>query len=181
MIFNSIRWRLQAWHGLILITVLTGFGLTAYHVARDNQLRRIDQDLEQRFGALMRPQLPSRHPDWPAGQSGPGGGLRGSGARGSGGSGGPGGPASDEPHGPGRLDSLEFLRSIQDSIQRVANLDADQTNAFYYVLWKEDGTVGASSANAPNDMSMPEHSRPALAIESHGREAPGEPSHFRAP
>lgn len=40
MILNSICWRLQAWHGLILVAVLTGFGLTAYHVARENQLRR---------------------------------------------------------------------------------------------------------------------------------------------
>ena len=27
MIFNSIRWRLQAWHGLILVVVLAGFGV----------------------------------------------------------------------------------------------------------------------------------------------------------
>ena len=33
MIFNSIRWRLQAWHGLILVAVLAGFGFTAYQVA----------------------------------------------------------------------------------------------------------------------------------------------------
>lgn len=58
MIFNSIRWRLQAWHGLILVLVLTGFGFTAYHVARDNQLRRIDQELEQRLMALFRPPPP---------------------------------------------------------------------------------------------------------------------------
>ena len=48
MIFHSIRWRLQAWHGLILVVVLAGFGFTAYQVARDNQFRRIDQDLDQR-------------------------------------------------------------------------------------------------------------------------------------
>ena len=58
MIFNSIRWRLQAWYGLILVAVLAGFGLTAYRVAHDNQLRRIDQDLEQHLMALMRPRPP---------------------------------------------------------------------------------------------------------------------------
>ena len=63
MIFNSIRWRLQAWHGLILVAVLAGFGLTAYQVARDNQLRRIDQDLDQRLMALLRPQPPERRPE----------------------------------------------------------------------------------------------------------------------
>ena len=84
MIFNSIRWRLQAWHGLILVAVLTGFGLSAYHVARDNHFRRIDQELGQRLMALLRPlpldrpadrlpvPLPQRRwptaedpPDWP--------------------------------------------------------------------------------------------------------------------
>jgi heavy metal sensor kinase len=57
MIFNSIRWRLQVWHGVILVLVLAGFGLTAYHVARDSQLRRVDQELEQHLGLLLRPQL----------------------------------------------------------------------------------------------------------------------------
>lgn len=56
MIFNSIRWRVQAWHGVILVLVLAGFGFTAYHVARDSQLRRIDQELEQHLRLLFRPQ-----------------------------------------------------------------------------------------------------------------------------
>ena len=72
MIFNSIRWRLQAWHGLILVAVLAGFGFTAYQVARDNQLRRIDQDLDQRLMALLRPRPPDRptdrSPDWQSGR-----------------------------------------------------------------------------------------------------------------
>ena len=63
MIFNSIRWRLQAWHGLILVAVLAGFGLTAYQVARDNQLRRIDQELDQRIMALLRAPRPDRPPE----------------------------------------------------------------------------------------------------------------------
>ncbi len=55
MIFNSIRWRLQLWHGLILIAVLVGFGVTAYRVSEDNQLRAIDQELDQQADRLMRP------------------------------------------------------------------------------------------------------------------------------
>ena len=57
-LIHSIRWRLQAWHGLILVLVLTGFGFTAYHVARDNQLRRIDAELDQKLGTLFRPPPP---------------------------------------------------------------------------------------------------------------------------
>jgi heavy metal sensor kinase len=67
VIFNSIRWRVQAWHGLILVLVLTGFGLTAYQVARDNQLRRVDQELDQHLMALFRPPPPGRPPDEPRG------------------------------------------------------------------------------------------------------------------
>ncbi|MGC4055030.1 MAG: hypothetical protein QM757_39825 [Paludibaculum sp.] len=65
MIFNSIRWRLQAWHGAILAVVLTGFGVTAYQVARDNQLRSIDQDLGQQVDVLFRPRPPAGRPEGP--------------------------------------------------------------------------------------------------------------------
>lgn len=61
MILNSIRWRLQAWHSLILVVVLTGFGVTAYRVARGNQLRRIDQELQQRLMIVFRPGPPNDH------------------------------------------------------------------------------------------------------------------------
>src|SRR5882762_6292633 len=57
MLLNSIRWRLQIWHGLLLVFVLTGFGLTAYQLQRANQMRRIDEELQQRvalIGGLMR-------------------------------------------------------------------------------------------------------------------------------
>jgi two-component system, OmpR family, sensor kinase len=56
MILNSIRWRVQTWHGVILVLVLTGFGLTAYRLAYDNQLRRVDQELEQHLILLFRPE-----------------------------------------------------------------------------------------------------------------------------
>ena len=42
---HSIRWRVQAWHGLILLVVVVAFCLTAYQLAWNNQLRRIDQEL----------------------------------------------------------------------------------------------------------------------------------------
>jgi signal transduction histidine kinase len=63
MIFNSIRWRLQLWHGLILVIVLAAFGFSAYHVTRDNQLRRADQDLDQSFMTLFRPEPPKGPPN----------------------------------------------------------------------------------------------------------------------
>src|SRR5436190_15181359 len=57
MFLNSIRWRLQLWHGLLLIIVLAGFGVTAYQLQRATHLRRIDDELQQRLsvaGTLTR-------------------------------------------------------------------------------------------------------------------------------
>ena len=52
MNFHSIRWQLQIWHGIILLAVLTGFGFTVYRLQSVNELRRVDQGLRHRLGAL---------------------------------------------------------------------------------------------------------------------------------
>jgi signal transduction histidine kinase len=52
-LFQSIKWRLQIWYGLILVVVLGGFGLTAYQLARDQQFGRIDGELNRRVGILI--------------------------------------------------------------------------------------------------------------------------------
>ena len=47
MIFTrSIRWRIQAWHALLLTLVIVGFGITAYRLASMNRLRVVDQELQ---------------------------------------------------------------------------------------------------------------------------------------
>jgi len=51
-IFNSIKWRLQLWYGLILVVVLAGFGFTAYQLERNRQFSHIDQELHRRVGVL---------------------------------------------------------------------------------------------------------------------------------
>src|SRR5438045_1167910 len=63
MIFRSIRWRLQIWHALILVVVLVGFGFTAYEFERSRQFRRIDEEMQQRIGALDRALKPPGPPD----------------------------------------------------------------------------------------------------------------------
>jgi heavy metal sensor kinase len=45
--FRSIRWRLQLWYGLLIATLLSGFGFTAYNFERNVQLTRIDDELER--------------------------------------------------------------------------------------------------------------------------------------
>ena len=47
MIFNSIRWRLQAWHGLILTVIVIAFSVTAYQLQYAQRLGRIDNELQE--------------------------------------------------------------------------------------------------------------------------------------
>jgi two-component system OmpR family sensor kinase len=52
-LFNSIRWRLQIWHGAVLLIVLTAFGFTAYQLAFENRFRMIDRDLQKATDRLF--------------------------------------------------------------------------------------------------------------------------------
>ncbi len=55
--YHSVRWQLQLWHGLLLVLVLAGFGLTAWEFQRANQMRSADRELEQRMGIVEDSQL----------------------------------------------------------------------------------------------------------------------------
>lgn len=57
---NSIRWRLQLWHGLLLAAVLSGFGITAYRLERDRVFQRVDEELRRRLPILVASQRPVR-------------------------------------------------------------------------------------------------------------------------
>ncbi len=140
MIFKSIRWLLQAWHSLILVVVLTGFGVTAYQVARGNQLRRIDQELQQRLITAFRPGPPAD----PHGHGGP--------------------PRERPPpdrspnegkEGKHDHDPSGWRAHMREVIAHAGALEAGQTNAFYYVVWQQDGSLLASSPGAPKDVPMP--------------------------
>ncbi len=49
---RSIRWRLQLWHGTLLLVVLAAFGFTSFLLVRESRLRRVDQELLRRVAAL---------------------------------------------------------------------------------------------------------------------------------
>jgi heavy metal sensor kinase len=171
MIFNSIRWRLQAWHGLILVTVLAGFGFTAYHAARDNQLRRLDQEeLAPRLMIpIFRPGPPGRPPERELG-----------GPPGRPPDRGPEGPPGERPgEGRRRFDPAEFRQRMRQAVERAGTLESSQTNRFYYVFWQADGTLLAQSAGAPKDVPIPE--RPAVAERQAGPgdDEPGGPGRGR--
>jgi len=58
--FKSIQWRLQLWHGLLLLIVLIGFGLTAYRLECAREMRHIDEELQERLPFLVESQHPAR-------------------------------------------------------------------------------------------------------------------------
>ena len=197
MIFNSIRWRLQAWNGLILLGVLTGFGLTAYHVARDNQLRRIDQDLGQRLFMTFRVPPPALPPRGHGGPGMPTAGPEQAPAErppadnaseppgvpwGDGeprlqpdvGNDGPrGGPPREDRHRghPGIRDDPAWIRArLSESVQRAASTEAGQTNAYYFVMWQCEGGVLAMSTNTPAGIARPLAPEPEAQPRAHERE-----------
>ncbi|HWD92671.1 MAG TPA: ATP-binding protein [Verrucomicrobiae bacterium] len=159
--FNSIRWRLQIWYGLILVAVLVGFGVTAFQLEHGRVFRRVDDELQRRVGALasVLHQPRNRRPEGPPGQR-------------------PfDGPPEEQPspenpppeRGPGegppeRLD--RGPREFHLQPQQAALFDESDTNGFYYVVWRRDGQELARSSNAPPGISLPAHApRPAPAGE----------------
>ncbi len=51
-LFRSIRWRFQLWYGLLLVLVLCGFGVTAYHLQGAQRVRQLDQELQRRLAVI---------------------------------------------------------------------------------------------------------------------------------
>ncbi len=157
MIFNSIRWRVQLWHGVLLVLILASFGYTAYHVARDNQMRRVDEELERQMMLAFRPGPPGEPPREPAGP-GPRRGKS---------------PEFRPEPGFARFQAFDVLR------QNVSS-GSGQTNSFYAVLWQDDGSLAARSANAPADVPRPEREeleQPELPSDVPESAEPARPRH----
>ena len=68
--FRSLRWRLQAWHALVLTGVLTVFGLVVYVTAWQSRLQQIDAELD-RTAEVITSRLRRLFP-WPQPFRGPG-------------------------------------------------------------------------------------------------------------
>ncbi|HEX4342399.1 MAG TPA: histidine kinase dimerization/phospho-acceptor domain-containing protein, partial [Verrucomicrobiae bacterium] len=129
-IFNSIRWRLQIWYGLILVVVLAGFGVTAYQLERGRQFRRVDEGLQRRFNFVADVTRPHPHPpdqnrppfDRPGMEEFPEG-------------------PPDQNHRPAQGFHLP---------PQAANLfDTNDPNNFYFIATGRDGHELGRSANAP--------------------------------
>jgi heavy metal sensor kinase len=164
-IFNSIKWRLQLWYGLILLVVLAGFGFTAYQLERNRQFRRVDDELRRRTGMLarvafqpMRGRGPERLPFD--------------------------GPPNGQPRPPfdgGEPErSQPFPREFHLPPQAANLFDDTDPKGFYYILWRRDGNELARSTNAPASSHAVIKSKPTTQL-AQRPPAPGSPIEPQAP
>lgn len=152
--FNSIRWRLQIWYGLILVAVLVGFGLTAFELERARVFRRVDDELQRRASFLANA---LRQPPRNRGQVGPQERPAPEDAPPSDAS--PGGERfNDAPPRQGPAMPKQFHLPPQDA----GMFDESDTNGFYYVIWRRDGTELVRSSNAPAGLSIPLREGPPI-------------------
>lgn len=140
-IFKSIRWRLQAWHGLLLLAVLVAFGATAYYLALENRLRRVDHELQRRAAMLLGAFLGGGH----AGEKRGGRNFREA------------GPGSEHRGGPfwrggERPDPIEARLPAGEA----ALFEGGGSEAYYFALWDFEGSPLRQSTNAPAGIPKPE-------------------------
>jgi heavy metal sensor kinase len=129
MMIHSIRWRLQSWHGFILVLVLAGFGFVAYQASRDNQLRRIDGELEREWMFAFRPGPPGRAPRM--------------------------GPERELSRGGSPAEAPEFRLNRRLALDPEGGV-LDERNPFYFVVWQADGQIATRSPGAPDNVPRPE-------------------------
>ena len=166
-IFQSIKWRLQLWYGLILVLVLAGFGFTAYQLERVRQFRKLDEELHRRVSVIANAMhrqgprngnLPGPPEDQPPGGPEADGPPFGPPPRGQ--------FPADDPRGQNRPPFAHFELSPEDA--RL--FDATDPNGFYFVALTRDGAELARSTNAPKNVKFPapvspagDRSRPVVA------------------
>jgi heavy metal sensor kinase len=51
---RSIRWRLQVWHGIILLAVLGGFGFTAWKLQQQRVMKSLEERMHERHMHVLR-------------------------------------------------------------------------------------------------------------------------------
>lgn len=128
--FQSMRWRLQLWYGLILVVVLTAFGVTAHQLERNRQFRAIDEELDRRLNIVLGAlRLPAR----------PGEGSL---------------PRRDRPPPRSEGDLLVPDRRppAPESFRlptRHEHLFENEQRPFYFIVWRRDGTELARSPGTP--------------------------------
>jgi two-component system OmpR family sensor kinase len=142
---QSIRWRMQLWHGLVLLLVLVAFGATACWFVRSEQLARIDQELRRRVSIIV--------------GGGPRGGPGGGRPPGPGAGMGP-GPEAQPGRGMGVGAGAEGQPGRGAPFRvppgQRGLFEESERGSFYFIIWNADGTVAASSETAPENVPPPD-------------------------
>lgn len=136
MIFNSIKWRLQLWYGLILVAVLVGFGLAAYQLERNRQFRRVDDEIHRRVDLLARalhgpPRGRGFHPPNPGGP-----------------------PPEEFPDDAQPRPGFGPPQGFHLPPEAAGLFDASDPHGFYFTILR-DGNEIAGTTNAPNEFTPP--------------------------
>lgn len=146
--WKSIRWRMQLWHGLLLVLVLTGFGFTAWRLQMGGQLRAIDRELDHRISVLASvlrlrnaPPPPDKPPALPLV-------ARPLNPRMP--------PASPPPRQPAASETLSTSPPELPLSPEDLSLFVGMSNqAYYYVVWRHDGQELSRSDSAPASVPRP--------------------------
>lgn len=155
MIFKSIKWRLQAWHGFLLVCLVSGLLSGFYIFERREKLQALDNQLGEAMTFLLPRYAPPNAPG-PAGRQ-PGGmgpALRGPEDR----------PPFREPNEfppPGReFQPPDGPRDVEAPSQGSRDVEERffGLGKLYYVAWARSGERVAASSNAPVDIP---HSKPS--------------------
>jgi two-component system, OmpR family, sensor kinase len=130
---KSIRWRIQAWHGALLLAMCAGFGITAYQLEYANALSHADQELELRLNSLTN-------------ALSQGGGSESGGRR----------PPPEEADKPERPPREGPRRPPGFRSSEVTSLfDAKEPEPFYYQAWTRKGSPLDQSSAAPSNIPRP--------------------------
>lgn len=136
MNFHSIKWRLQAWHGFLLLLLVAGLMTGFYEFVRRERLRALDNELRE----TMAPLLPRFAP--PLGRTLPERGPNERDRR-------PprpedeGAPPMDRPP----TDGPRFGERVRETPVLAEKI--------YFVVWTEQGDRVAASTNAPSELDRP--------------------------
>lgn len=136
MIFRSIRWRLQIWHSLILVLVMSGFAFAAYEAAWRNQLRAVDEELDFCLNYAMRPR-----PDM-ARREGP----------------------RERRESQGPWDPSSMIARLRETVRAGVLPDVTNSNLLYLVHWQDDESLPAASPLAPAIVPRPVTAPPPVTV-----------------
>jgi two-component system, OmpR family, sensor kinase len=137
---NSIRWRIQLWHGLLLLAVLSGFGITAYHFQNVNEMRQVEAELRLKH-YLIHDQITLLH-DGPQDRR----------------------REDDEEELARELLGLlpapppqrrEGPRLMDRPL--IAEAFANEKSSDYFIFWSRDGRIIERTTNAPQKEQMPSY------------------------